>query len=155
MVSLNSCFNPFAPAVDETIGQETGIISDRSNIEGIFTNLRYAYMLKDTLVYSQLLADDFIFEYMDYDRNVSVSWGRTEEMQVTYGLFQNTERLDLVWNEINSITGDSTRVSRTFILNITFNPTDIVYINGRVDLQLIKGMDNRWQILRWEDTANY
>lgn len=154
-VSLSSCFNPFAPAIDETLGQQTGIISDRSDIEGIFRNLQYAYTFKDTLIYSQLLAENFNFMYMDYDRGYSDSWGRTEEMLATYGLFQNTQRLDLVWNNIYPQTSDSTRVNGSFGLTVTFSPTDFVYINGKVDFQLIKGADNKWQILRWEDKSNY
>ena len=86
---------------------------------------------------------------------MDVSWGRDDEMKVTNGLFQNSQRLDLIWNNIVSITGDSTRIIRGFNLTITFNPTDIIYIDGRVDLTLGKGTDNKWRILRWIDESNF
>lgn len=155
VVALNSCVNPFAPSVDEKLGSEGGLISDQKNIEGVFQNLKYSYAFKDTLIYSQLLDKNFAFSYRDYNLGADISWGRDEEMRVTDGLFQNSQRLDLVWNNIVSATADSTRIIRSFNLTITFNPTDIIFVDGRVNLELIKGSDQRWKILRWYDESNY
>ncbi|MCX7797374.1 MAG: hypothetical protein N2249_01980 [Melioribacter sp.] len=126
-----------------------------SDIEGVFKNFQYAYTFKDTLIYSQLLDKNFVFTYRDYNLGADVSWGRDEEMRVTYGLFQNTQRLDLVWNNIVSISGDSTHIVRSFNLTITFNPTDIVYIDGKVNLELIKDSNKKWKIIHWIDESNY
>jgi len=98
---------------------------------------------------------NFIFSYRDYDVGADISWGRDDEMKVTNGLFQNAQRLDLIWNNIISMTGDSTRIIRSFNLTITFNPTDIIYVDGQVDLTLIKGADNKWRMLRWADESNF
>ena len=57
---------------------------------------------------------------------MDVSWGRDDDMRVTYGLFQNSQRLDLIWNNIVSMTEDSTNTIRSFRLTITFNPTNNV-----------------------------
>lgn len=152
--AFTSCFNPFAPSLDESSQNSDALISDRSNIDGLFRNLQYAYTFKDTLIYGQLLDKNFNFIYRDYDLGVDVSWGRDEEMKVTYGLFQNTQRLDLVWNNIVSITGDSTQLIRSFNLTITFNPVDIIYADGRVNLELIKE-SGKWKILKWVDESNY
>jgi hypothetical protein len=154
-VSVSSCVNPFAPKTDPTIGKSGGLISNQTTVDGVFQNFQYAYTFKDTLIYSKLLDNNFIFSYRDYDLGVDVSWGRDDEMKVTNGLFQNSQRLDLIWNNIVSITGDSTRIVRGFNLTITFNPTDIIYIDGRVDLTLGKGSDNKWRILRWIDESNF
>ncbi len=75
-------------------------------------------------------------------------------MTTCSGLFQNSQRLDLVWNNINSISGDSSHIVRSFNLTITFNPTDIIYIDGRVNLTLAKE-NNKWKILRWIDESNF
>ena len=83
--------------------------------------------------------------------------GREEELRTTYGLFSNSERLDLVWNNIVLSSGDSLKVNivRSFNLTITFNPSDIVRINGRVNLDLEKNaVTKRWQIARWIDESN-
>ncbi len=154
LVTLNSCVNPFAPKIDDSIGTAKGLISDQLDVEGVFQNFHYAYAFKDTLIYSKLLQKDFSFSYRDYDLGADVSWGRDEEMKVSSGLFQNAQRLDLVWNNINSISGDSSKIVRSFNLTVTFNPTDIIYIDGRVNLTLIKE-DNKWKILRWIDESNF
>jgi hypothetical protein len=86
---------------------------------------------------------------------VDVTWGRDEEMKVTYGLFQNTQRLDLIWNNIISMTGDSSVIVRSFNLTITFNPTDIIYVDGRVNLELKKDDQDKWKIVRWTDESNF
>ena len=107
------------------------------------------------MIYSQVLDKSFTFTYRDYDLGADVSWGRDDEMKVTYGLFQNSQRLDLIWNNIVSMTGDSTRIIRSFNLTITFNPTDIIYVDGRVNLTLAKDENNKWKILRWADESNF
>lgn len=136
------------------MGQTKGLISDQLNVEGVFQNFQYAYAFKDTLIYSQLLNKNFTFSYRDYDLGADVSWGRDDEMKVSSGLFQNSQRLDLIWNNINSISGDSSRIVRSFNLTITFNPTDIIFIDGRVNLTLSKE-NNKWKILRWIDESNF
>jgi len=152
---LSSCVNPFAPTLDETISGEEGLITDQKTISGVFKNFQYAYTFQDTTIYGDLLAKDFIFTYRDYDLGYDISWGREEEMRVSYGLFQNSQRLDLIWNEIVSITADSTNIIRSFDLTITFNPTDIVDVDGRINLTLRKNENNKWQITSWLDESNF
>ncbi len=151
---MNSCLNPFAPSIDENLGSNEGLISNQTEIGGVFQNFQYAYTFKDTLIYRQVLDKNFIFTYRDYEKEADVSWGRDDEINFTNGLFQNSQRLDLIWNNIVSMTSDSTRIIRSFNLTITFNPTDINYIDGRVNLTLIKE-NNKWKILRWIDESNF
>ena len=152
---LAGCINPFAPKLDENLGKEGSLISDQKKVEGIFQNLQYAYTFKDTSIYGGLLSNDFTFVYRDYNLGVDVSWGRDEEMKVTHGLFENSQRLDLVWNNIVTTTADSTNIIRSFNLTITFNPTDIVFIDGRINLSLKKFPDDKWMITRWVDESNF
>lgn len=154
LFQLAGCVNPFAPALD-TSQNSSSIISDRKNIDGIFKNLQYSYSFKDSTIYGGLLANDFQFSYRDYDLGVDFSWGRDEEMKVTNGLFQNSQKLDLIWNNIVSLSGDSTNVIRSFNLTITFNPTDIVLVDGRINLTLQKDKNQKWQIINWLDESNF
>jgi len=149
------CTNPFAPELDEKLGNESSFISDQKEIEGVFQNFQYAYTFEDTLIYGALLAPDYIFIYRDYDLGVDVSWGRDEEMKVTNGLFSNAQRLDLIWNNIVTMTDDSTNIIRSFNLTITFNPTDIIFIDGRVNLLLAKDEKKKWIIKKWIDESNF
>jgi hypothetical protein len=151
-----SCINPFAPKLDNDLGSGSSLISDQKNIEGIFQNLQYAYTFKDTTIYSGLLNSNFTFTYRDYEEGVDKAWGRDEEMRITHSLFNNAERLDLIWNNIVAITSDSTNVVRGFNLTVTFNPTDVTFIDGKVNLQLSKVNSlKKWQIITWIDESNF
>ncbi len=152
---ITSCTNPFAPRLDSNLGNDASLITPQKTISGLFQNFQYSYTFKDTIIYGKLLNSNYSFIYRDYDLSVDVSWGRDEEMHVTYGLFQNTQRLDLIWNNIVSMSDDSTNIIRSFNLTITFNPTDIIQIDGRVNLQLEKNDKGVWKIVNWIDESNF
>jgi len=77
-------------------------------------------------------------------------------MKTTNGLFQNCQNLNLIWNEIVSITSDSTEVTRSFNLTVTFSPTDIVSIDGYASLTLERAtVNDKWYIARWNDESNF
>jgi hypothetical protein len=152
--------NPFAPGLDDSSDNTTKLLSDQKTSDGIFQNLKYAYTLRDTSIYGQLLDANFTFVYHDYDRGVDATWGRDEEMRTTYGLFQNAQRLDILWNDIVSSSVDSTNtkvmIKRGFNLTVTFNPSDIVYVDGYVNLTLERmKADDPWMIVRWDDESNF
>lgn len=147
--------NPFNYELDKSIGDTGNLISDQKNIDGVFQNFLYAYTFKDTLIYGKLLDRNYSFVFRDYDAGVDVSWGRDDEMRVTNGLFQNSQRLDLIWNNIVSIADDSTNIIRSFNLTVTFNPTDVIFVDGRVNLDLIKTTNEQWKISRWVDESNF
>jgi len=152
------CLNPFAPRFDETGGPSGSILGDQKTVEGVFQNFRYSYTFRDTTIYSQLLAPDFVFVYRDFERGLDVSWGRDEDMRTTHGLFLNVQNLDLVWNNIISFAGDSLKssVTRGFNLTVTFNPNFIERVDGYANLTLERrGMGDIWKITRWRDESNF
>lgn len=155
---LAGCINPFAPGFDETAGVTNSILGDQKTVEGVFQNFRYSYSFRDTTIYSQLLDRNFVFVYRDFDRGFDVPWGREEDMRTTYGLFQNVQNLDLVWNNIISFSGDSLKsnITRGFNLTVTFNPNDITRIDGYANLTLErKNLADIWKISRWRDESNF
>jgi hypothetical protein len=154
-ISITSCFNPFSPKYDEKIGNGDALISNQKSIEGVFQNFSYAYTFQDTSIYGKLLAGDFQFTYHDYENGVDVSWNRDEDMRITNSLFNNTSNLDLVWNKIISISEDSSNVVRSFNLTVTFNPTDVIFVDGRVNLLLKKDDSGKWLIENWIDDSNF
>lgn len=157
LMAIAAC-NPFAPEIDTASPTGQNIISDQRSVEGVFQNFRYAYTFKDTTIYGGLLAHDFVFTYRDYDKMIDQNWGRDEEMRTTARLFGNADDLSLIWNEIVGFSGDSLRanVTRSFNLTITFNPSDIIRVDGRATLDLRRAApDDAWQIARWKDESNY
>lgn len=151
-----SCLNPFAPGLDTSPGQAS---CDPSSIEGIFRCLQVSYTFRDTSVYSPLLDQSFVFVYRDYDNGgIDVTWGRDTELRTTFGLFQNAQRLDLIWNNILSTSTDSTRVNvvRGFNLTIIFNPSDITLVSGYANLTFDRpSVTVPWKIVKWRDESEF
>jgi hypothetical protein len=143
--------------LDNSDSNDEGTITDLKTIDGVFQNFKYAYTFKDTTIYGEIISTDLIFTYRDYDQGVDISWGRDEEMKTTNGLFQNSQRLDLIWNNIVLSSQDSltANIVRGFNLTITFNPTDVVRLDGRVNLSLRKNAEKKWQITKWLDESNF
>lgn len=150
------CFNPFSPKIDNSSSNEN-IISDQKTIEGVYQNFKYAYTFKDSSIYGQLLDENFVFTYFDYDLGVDVSWDRQTDMRTTKGLFDNAQDLNLVWNNIIFQEGDSVSsdLKRSFNLTITFNPNDIINFYGYADFTLQRPTANdKWKIIKWKDLTN-
>ncbi len=156
---LAAC-NPFAPELDVNLEPGDSVLGDPRTIEGVFENIRYAYAFRDTSIYGQLLHPGFTFIYRDYDRGVDVTWGRDDEMRVTNGLFRNVQRLDLVWNNVIAVTSDSLNLNsvvlRNFNLTVTFNPSDIIRVDGYANLALVRQQSGKpWEVARWRDESNF
>jgi hypothetical protein len=155
---ISGCDNPFAPRLD-TSPYGASILGDQTTVEGVFQNFKQAYSFRDSTIYGQLLAQNFIFTFQDYEHSgASVSWGRDDEIRSTYGLFQNVQRLDLTWNSIISSSGDSLKqtILRNFNLAVTFNAGDVEYANGYANLTLERTLPtDTWKITRWQDESNF
>ncbi len=79
-------------------------------------------------------------------------------MKTTYGLFQNSQRLDLIWNNIYLSSEDSltATIVRGFNLTVTLSSIDILRVDGRVNLSLRKNPETKkWKITRWTDESNF
>jgi hypothetical protein len=149
------CINPFAPGRDDSPGESA---CDPHTVDGAFQCFRAAYSFRDTTLYGQLLDPNFVFVYRNYDLSIDVTWGRDDEMRTTYGLFQNSQKIDLIWNNIISSAAESTRVTvvRGFNLTIVFNPNDVERIDGYANLTFERSsVSDSWKIVRWRDESNF
>ena len=156
-LSMSSCDNPFAPRKVERAQSAAGL-GDQSTVDGVFQNFRYSYLTKDTLVYGRLLDTNFTFIFRDYDKGIDKSWGRDQDMIATSGLFRSCETLDLIWNNVITSVGDTLvrDISRGFNLTITFSASDVVYLQGRVNLRIARQRSSDvWMIQRWRDESNF
>lgn len=155
-VLITAC-NPFAPTKYSGESQ-SALLGDQMTVEGLFQNWRYAYTVQDTSVYSQLLHEDFTFVYRNYDDGVDYSWGKEVDMRSTKNLFDSTESIELIWNDIIFEIGDSLskNISRSFNLQLTFDASDVTRIGGRANLQLTRNStESVWKIIEWRDESNY
>lgn len=154
-VSL-SCINPFAPHLNNSLGLQ--LCDDLSQVENIFCAFRNAYSFKDTTLYGSLLSSNFIFIYTDYDQLVEKNWGREDEMKLTHTMFQSVQSLSLVWNSELSFTESDTSqsIERGYDLTVTFNPNDIMEVNGVAEFLLVRPRSGlAWKLLQWQDKSNF
>lgn len=154
-VAVYGCVNPFAPGRDDTPAESS---CDPKAIDGLFQCFQTSYTVRDTTLYGQLFDQKFVFVYRDYDIGIDVTWGRDTEMRSTYGLFQNAQKLDLIWNNVVSSSLDSTRVNivRGFNLTVTFNPSSIERVDGYANLTMERTRStDPWKIIRWRDESNF
>lgn len=156
IVALSSCNNPFAPALDGSSSID-GVLSDQKTVDGLFKNFAYAYNFRDTLVYGNILDNDFTFIYQNED-GYTASWNREVDMITTYRLFSSVQRMDLIWSDIYSQSGDSLQqeITRGLTLTIVFSSTDIASIGGRATFRLVrKSEKDDWMIAQWRDESKY
>jgi len=155
---LGGCKNPFAPKLDFSPDNSSQNLSDLKTIEGLFQNFQFAYTFKDTTIYGKLVGEDFVFAFRDYEKGFDISWGRDDEMKTTNGLFTNSQRLDLIWNNIvlSNVDSSNATIVRGFNLTITFNPTDVIRIDGRVNLLLKREETTKnWKMIKWIDESSF
>ncbi len=153
---IYSC-NPFAPSLDDGLGGQN-FLADQSTVDGFFQNFSLAYNYRDTIIYQQLLDQDFVFSYQDYDKNTELNWDRETDIRKTHGLFTSSRYVDLVWNDYLFSDGDSTTwdATRLFLLQVTFSESDILNITGRAKIRLKRENSKAdWRMILWVDESNF
>jgi hypothetical protein len=147
------CFNPFAPGLGDISSENSLPLTDQTNFEDVLVNFRYAYTYKDSIVYRNVLADDFQFIFRDHDNDTYVSWGKEVDIKTTVGVFGAFNVISLVWKSTNYMTyaPDSTEVeiSKGFILTLD----STIRITGDAVFTIKPFPDGIWRITRWEDKS--
>ncbi len=157
LLGTSGCINPFAPKLDTSPAQAS---CDPMTPEGVFQCMQVSYTFRDTTVYAPLLDESFVFVWRDYENGgIDVTWGRDTELRTTYGLFMDTQKLDLIWNSILSRSDSGqvrTTIVRGFNLTVTFNPNDIIRIDGYANITMSRpSTSSPWKIVRWRDESNF
>ncbi len=155
---LWGCLNPFAPR-QKILGQAQLLVTQQKTPEEVLQNFRYAYVFKDSLLYSGLLDSNFIFVYFDPSLGTSgqfVSWGRDLDLKTTGRLFRRFDIIDLVWNSTiyESVQEETAELSKSFDLTLMTSQENI-RITGNAVFSFRKSpYDHKWRIIRWKDESN-
>jgi hypothetical protein len=153
-----SCFNPFAPKLENEPGQDN-FITAQSTPEELFQNFSYAYTFRDSVLYADLLDSAFTFEFFDPNFGESgafESWGRDVEMQTTNGLFRTFDASELTWLGTiytETISEHQEIIYRNFRLTLVGNSLNFS-VQGYGIFTFRKNDDGKWRILRWVDESN-
>lgn len=152
------CINPFAPG--ELEGDPIAdLLGNPSTIEGFYTRFQKAYELRDTSLYGPLIHPEFTFIFRDDNRNVDITWGRSEEMNSTYNMFSQSYDISLRWNNITQeiVQDDQTRgqVIRRFNLTVMVSPSEIYRTDGSASFQLARPDSTAdWRLVSWRDESD-
>ena len=152
------CFNPFAPKLQSSDDSDLIITQQQTPLE-VLQNFKYAYVFKDSVLYSDVLDSSFTFIYFDPNLESSgrfVSWGRSEDLKTTGRLFRNFDVIDLVWNStIYSFDEDSrAEYSRSFNLTLIRDSESINISGNAIFIFTRNEYDNKWRILQWKDESD-
>jgi len=148
-----SCLNPFAPGLGDVSSSLDIPLTGQTTPEEVLTNFRYAYIYKDSLVYRDVLHDDFVFVWRDHENDKFVSWGKEDDIKTTVGIFNTFSVIHLVWKSTNYLTysADSAmaEISKGFILTLG----STIRITGDALFYMKKAEDGIWRITRWVDKS--
>ena len=152
------CLNPFAPKLIDSDSSEL-IITEQKTPDEVLLNFKYAYVFKDSVLYSDLLDSSFVFIYFDPNLESSgrfVSWGRDIDLKTTGRLFRNFDVIDLIWNStIYSFNEeDRAEYSKSFNLSLIKN-NETLNISGNAIFIFEKSeFDEKWRIVQWKDESD-
>ena len=117
-------------------------------------NFRYAYVYRDSLVYSKLLDTGFVFVYYDPDLGGTggyTSWGRDTELRTTGRLFRAFDNFSLLWNA--TVAAD-TQQNGTVSLTKTFDlSVGSETYTGNAIFDFSADSTGTWRIIRWQDQS--
>ncbi len=174
--AILSCSNPFAPpevgpgTLAPILPQNCSECPDSVNAYAVLSNFNYAYENRDIDVYENCLDYDFMFIYIDQDRQ-----GQIEEIEVPRdgisGDISQTRRLFEAFNEIRLDTWIPQRLDpedpslhdgeiwEVWIVtfHLFFRDLTGAYnyqqfeANGLALFKIRKSSDGFWRIVVWED----
>lgn len=160
LLLILGCVNPFAPRLTDIEDDSSPIITNQESPEDVLTNFRYAYVFKDSLIYSDLLDSTFIFISRNYGTTppTDINWGRDVDIKTTMGLFKHFRTLELNWGGIlfYEFNDDSSlsEIKITFQLTLD-GGSEIPTVKGEALFNFRKRPAGIWTISRWEDLSSF
>lgn len=150
------CWNPFAPTEGLLEGGSSLTLTEQRSPDEVLQNFRYAYIYRDSLVYSELFDTTFVFVYYDPDVGGAGGynyWGLDTELRTTGRLFRTFDHFTLVWNA--TIAADTAQkggisLTKTFDLSIGGD----IFLSGNAVFDFLQDTtENTWHITRWQDES--
>ena len=158
-IGLGSC-NPFAPGLEDIQVDRIGILGDRRSIAGFFQWFRNSYEMRDTSLYGQILARDFVFVSKDFATGNNNQWDRDTEMRITTNMFRQIRQANLVWSwykTADTLDADTVAsVERYFNLSIQLDEANTFQGTGTARLTLVRpDTASPWRVRSWVDIRDF
>lgn len=145
------CANPFAPALRGTTGT---LWTDASSVGLMLRNFTTSYELRDSLQYSELLAEDFQFQYYDAELQRTEGWYRETDLRATARMFRSFDNISLIWGTplplgIDSVASEDTPVEVQVQYQLILD--ELSPVIGFARFTLLKPAGDRFRIVLWQD----
>jgi len=157
LLGITGCLNPFAPELGDP---SASLWTDQQTVGELLDNFRNAYNLQDSLRYSDVLADNFVFEYYDVENEREDQWGRVTDLRATGGLFRSFDEVHLTWYAVPVPIAQYSAADTSLEFDISFNLSlygsggESSYdFYGFARFTVLKEMGDRFRILRWRDNT--
>lgn len=158
VILLFSCTNPFAPKLVNQSLLTSSFLTEQKSPQDVLTNFRYAYIFKDSLIYSEIIDSSFIFTYINYSTTpiIPVSWGRDDDLRTTAKLFRHFRDIKLTWGNVlySTIKDDQAEIKLTFTLTFE-DGTEIPTLKGEAIFNFVRKKTGKWTIIRWQDEGSF
>ena len=155
LVYLQGCWNPFAPTEGILEGENSLILTEQRSPDEVLQNFRYAYIYRDSLVYSDLFDTSFVFLYFDPDIGGAGGydyWGKDTELRTTGRLFRAFDHFTLVWNAtIATDTSGNGGISLTKTFDLSIGGE--FFLSGNAIFDFVSDPEGTWHITRWQDES--
>ena len=144
------CANPFAPTLRGTTGT---LWTDASTVGKMLRNFTTAYELRDSLQYSDLLAEDFQFQYYDAQLQRTEGWYRETDLRATARMFRSFDNISLIWGtlpaEVDSFSLENSEVEVRVQYQLLLD--ELSPVIGFASFRLFKPAGDRFRIVLWRD----
>lgn len=158
-LGLSGCLNPFAPALGDT---SESLWTDQQTVGQLMDNFKYSYNLRDSLRYSDCLADNFVFLYYDVENSRDDQWGRDTDLRATGGLFRNFEEIHLTWSALLPSIREYAGVDSSLEFDVSFSLSlygmggaSAYDLYGFARFTVLKKKGDRFRILTWKDNTYF
>jgi hypothetical protein len=112
-----------------------------------------AYELRDSLAYSELLAEDFQFQYYDAQLQRLEGWYRETDLRATSRMFRSFNNISLIWGTL-PVGEDTVSVFDTPVdIRVQYQLVldELSPVIGFARFTLYKPEGDRFRIILWQD----
>jgi hypothetical protein len=162
------CVNPFAPKLENTPEMQF-LVTEQATPEEVLQNFKLSYFFRDSVLYSDVIDQTFIFYYFDPNLDNSgqyVNWGRDTDLKTTGRLFRTFDSINLTWESTiyqDTLARDEDQTPlkiemiQRFSLKLVSSSEELDYdLWGKAIFTFIKNPDDKkWRILQWKDESYY
>ena len=160
LILIVSCTNPFAPKLVKENLLNSSFLTELNSPQAVLTNFRYAYVFKDSLIYSEIIDSSFTFISTNYSSTppTPINWGRDDDLKTTAKLFRFFRDINLTWGDTlsSNINENRDEADIKLIFTLTFdNGIEIPTLKGEAFFNFKKKKTGKWAIIRWEDLSSF